>query len=110
MSVYFVFPDKTTADAVLREIAAMPDLEGGIGPVWVWYDPDAALNHVGYAEGADGRCMIAHSWSAVDRDWLEAYLAAWPKVVVLDGVPRDWKRSSLARVAPAKLTLGRALP
>jgi hypothetical protein len=96
VSVYCVFPDRKSADTVLLEIAAVPDLEGGIGPVWVWYDPDAPLNIVGYAEGADGRCMIAHPWSSVDRDWLEAYLAAWPEVLVLDAVPGDWKWSSLA--------------
>jgi hypothetical protein len=94
MIVHLVFPDRATADAVLHEIAATPHLEGGIGPVWVWYDPDVALNVVSYAEGADGRCMIAHPWSAVDRDWLEAYLAAWAEVLVLDAVPEDWKWSS----------------
>jgi hypothetical protein len=96
VSAYLVFPDRATADAVLREIAATPDLDGGIGSVWVWYDPDGALNTVGYAQGADGRCMIAHPWPAVDRDWLEAYLAAWPEVLTLDAVPGDWKWSSLA--------------
>lgn len=96
MSVYLVFPDRATADAVLREIAATPDLEGGVGPVWVWYDPDVTLNVVGHTEGADGRCMIAHPWSAVDRDWLEAYLAAWPEVLVLDAAPGDWKWSATA--------------
>jgi hypothetical protein len=96
MSVCLVFPDRATADAVLREIAATPDLEDGIGPVWVWYDPDAAANVVGYAEGADGRCMIAHPWSDVDGDWLEGYLRAWPNVLVLGAVPGDWKWPSSA--------------
>jgi hypothetical protein len=105
MSVYLVFPNRATADAVLREIAATPDIEGGIGPVWVWYDPDAAANVVGYAEGADGRCMIAHPWPAVDGDWLWAFLGAWPGVLVLDAVPGDWKWPSLARVAPPAVVL-----
>jgi hypothetical protein len=105
VSVHLVFPDRATADAVLREIAATPDLEGGSGPVWVWYDPDVALNVVGRAEGDDGRCMIAHPWSAVDRDWLEAYLAAWPGVLMLDAVPGDWKWPSLPQIASREAVL-----
>jgi hypothetical protein len=89
-SLYIVFPDRATADTVLREVAATPDIEGGVGPVWVWYDPDLDTNVVGYAEGADGRCMIAHHWMEVDRAWIEAYLAAWPEVEVLDAAPDDW--------------------
>jgi hypothetical protein len=96
VTVYLVFLDRATADAVLCEVAATPDLEGGIGPVWVWYDPDVATNAVSYAEGADGRCVIAHPWSAVDRDWLEAYLSAWGEVAVLDALPGDWKWPALA--------------
>ena len=71
----------------MREIAATPDLENGIGPVWLWYDPDAGANVISYAEGADGRCIVAHPWLAVDRDWLEAYLGAWPGVLVVDAIP-----------------------
>ena len=96
MSVYAIFPDRATADAVLREIAVTPDLEDGIGPVWVWYDPDAAVNAVSYAQAADGRCMIVHPWRPIGRDWLEAYVGAWPGVLVLDAIPGDWKWSSLA--------------
>jgi hypothetical protein len=95
MSAYLVFPDRATAEVVLREIAATPDLDNGIGPVWVWYDPDSDANVIGYAEGADGRCMLAHPWPAVDRDWLEAYVQAWPGVLVLDAIPGDWQWSSL---------------
>lgn len=92
MSVYLVFPDRATADAVLREVAATPDLEGGIGPVWVWYDPDADTNVVSYDEAADGRCMLAHPWSEVGRDWWQAYVgAAWPAVQVLSAPPKDWQ-------------------
>jgi hypothetical protein len=103
MSVYLVFPDRAIADVVLREIAATPDLENGIGPVWVWYDPDPGANVVGYVEGADGRCMVAHPWSAADRDWLEAYLGAWPDVRLLDAFPADWKwNSSMMGVGPGR--------
>lgn len=88
--LYIVFPDLATANAVLSEIAATPDIEGGIGPVWVWYDPDNPANTICYAGGSDGRKMIAHPWSDVDRAWLGAYLAAWPAVKLLDAPPVDW--------------------
>jgi len=84
-----VFRDKATADVILHEIAVTP-----FGLVWVWFDPDdPATNRVQYAQGADGRCAIAHPWSEVDRDWLEAYLADWVAsgdVRVLDALPEDW--------------------
>lgn len=89
--VVIVFPDRATADAALREIAATPDLEGGTGPVWVWFDPDADTNQVTYAASVDGRVAIAHPWSEVDEDWLAAYLADWTDVVVTDALPADWQ-------------------
>lgn len=92
MAACIVFPDRATADAVLKEISATPDVDGGIGPVWVWFDPDSDANVVAYAEGEDGRCAIAHPWSEIERAWLEAYLAAWPAVEVLDRLPKDWQR------------------
>ena len=85
-----VFPDRATADAVCKEIAATPAIEEGVGPVFLWFDPDAATNTVQYAQDATGRCAVAHPWSAADRAWLEAYLAAWPSVTVGDALPVDW--------------------
>jgi hypothetical protein len=85
-----VFQDKATADLILKEIAATPNIPEGIGPVWVWYDPDSGENAVQYAQSADGRCAISHPWTGIDREWLEAYLDGMDGVQVLDELPGDW--------------------
>ena len=94
MSTVIVFQTKALADQICQEIATTPGIEGGIGPVWVWYDPDTPENDVQYAIGADGRCAISHPWSEIDRDWLEAYMDEWiqvGQVQILDALPDDWK-------------------
>ena len=82
MSVYRVFPGRAKAKIVLRKIAATPALESGIGPVWVWYHPDSDAHVIDYSEGGDGRCMVAQTWPAVARDCMEAYVLAWPGVLI----------------------------
>lgn len=89
-----VFGSKALADELLCEVAATPAIEGGIGPVWVWYGPDDAENRVQYAQSRDGRCAVSHSWTAVDRAWLEAYLEQFiadGRVQLLDALPADWQ-------------------
>jgi hypothetical protein len=94
MQTVIVFQNKSLADTILKEIAATPAIEGGTGAVWCWYDPDSDANAVQYAQSADGRCAVAHHWSEIDRDWLEAYLAEWTAVgtvQILDALPADWQ-------------------
>lgn len=86
-----VFKDKITADTELKEIAATPNIEGGIGSVWVWHQPDGTANDIQYCTGADGRCAIAHPWSQVERDWLEAWFNGVAGVQILDALPVDWQ-------------------
>jgi hypothetical protein len=92
--VVLVFRDQAIADAVLREIAATPAIEDGIGPVWVWYQPDVEVNTISYAASEDGRVAIAHPWSAVDQAWLKAYCAAWVMsgdLSIATALPSDWE-------------------
>jgi hypothetical protein len=89
-----VFQTQSLADSILDEIAVMPVLEGGNGPVWVYHLPSASTNNIAYNKSQDGRVLIAHPWSEVDRDWLEAYMSEWisaGRVQVLDAIPADWQ-------------------
>jgi hypothetical protein len=88
-----VFQTKALADEILKEICCTPNLEGGIGPVILWWLPENGVNRVAYCEGADGRCLISHPFSEVDRDWFEAYMAEWitaGTVKILDAIPDNW--------------------
>lgn len=85
-----VFKDKTTADTVLKEIAATP-----FGQVWAWYDPDRAENAIQYAQSTDGRCAVAHPFSEEDGAWLKVYLGGMAGVQVLDALPSDWRDSTV---------------
>ncbi len=60
---------------LLAEIAATPNLDGGIGPVLIGAP----------AELADGRFAVAHPWSAVSIDWLAGYVQGIEGVEVLEG-------------------------
>jgi hypothetical protein len=88
---YIVFADRATADAVLQEIAATPELADGLAwPVLVW--DDAAGAAIGTFEAPDGRVAVGHRWAAAERAWLGDYVAAWrAKVQVLDALPGDWQ-------------------
>lgn len=102
-SVVLVFKSRAIADTVLKEIAVTPEVENGIGPVWVWYPPDGERNDVSYTHSDDGRAAIAHPWSEVDREWLAAYCAEWitaGDMSIAAALPGDWKWTMVARVAP----------
>lgn len=89
-----VFQSTSLADTILHEICATPNLEGGVGAVIVWWEPENGVNAVCYSIGADGRCLVAHPWKEVDVDWLEAYMNEWIQagtVQILDSVPADWQ-------------------
>jgi len=67
--------------AILDEIGATPDIEGGIGPVLIG-TPVTAL---------DGRVAISHPFSGVDLDWLAAYMQGEnPPCQVVDALPGDF--------------------
>lgn len=95
-----VFPTRQVADEILREIAATPAIEGGIGPVWVWFNPDADMNDISYATDASGRCAIAHPWTEVDIAWLTAYITGdsapltWQETRFMDVLPPNWQESA----------------
>ena len=103
-NVVLVFQSRAIADTVLKEIAATPEVDNGIGPVWVWYPPDGERNDVSYAHSDDGRAAIAHPWSEVNREWLAAYCAEWiaaGEMQITAALPGDWKWPMVARgVAP----------
>jgi hypothetical protein len=91
---HLIFSSKTIADTICQEIAATPDIEGGSAPCWLWFDPDAPTNQVQYAQGADGRCAVAHPFNAVDRAWLETYCDSWitaGQMQILDALPANWQ-------------------
>ena len=66
--------------ALLDEIAATPDIEGGIGPV--------KMGTPLVAE--DGRLAVCHPWNKVSIDWLTAYTANIAKAQVVDVLPKDF--------------------
>lgn len=80
-----VFADKATADAQLRNISETP------GGVWVYVNPDNQGNDVKYAMGMDGRCAIAHEFSAEDIAYLMERLKSISGVQLLDTLPSDWE-------------------
>ena len=87
---YLVFPDRASADEVMREIAATPILGGGLEwPVQIW-DEDAGAG-IGTFEAADGRIAVGHRWASVERAWLADYVEGWRAVRILDALPADWQ-------------------
>lgn len=98
-STVIVFPSQAIANAVMKEIAVTPSVEGGSGPVWVWFDPYSDVNEIGMnCEPDAGRCAIAHWWSLDSPDvaWLQAYVAeSWPEIEFLAAMPEDWEQSDI---------------
>lgn len=69
------------SQAILDEVGATPDIEGGIGPVGIGDSVKAK----------DGRVAIAHPFSQIDLDWFEAYTQGEnPKVLIVDELPKDF--------------------
>ena len=87
---YVVFPDRATADAAMREIAATPIVATGLGwPVEMW--DDDADTAIGTMEASDGRVAVGHHWTKPERRWLTKYVGRWRNVKVLDALPTDWR-------------------
>jgi hypothetical protein len=86
---YLVFPDRATADEVMREIAATPIVAGGLEwPVQMW-DEDTGSG-IGTFEAADGRVAVGHPWTSAERAWLAGYVDGWKAAEILDALPGDW--------------------
>jgi hypothetical protein len=86
---YLVFPDRATADEVVREIAATPILADGLEwPVQIW--DEAAGSGIGAFEASDGRVALGHPWTSAERTWIAAYVDGWRFVEILDALPGDW--------------------
>jgi hypothetical protein len=69
------------SQAILDEIGATPDIEGGIGPVGIG----------DLVKAVDGRVAIAHPFSEVDLDWFSAYTQGEsPMVVIVETLPADF--------------------
>ena len=86
---YLVFPDRATADEVMREIAVTPMMADGLQwPVQMW-DEDAATG-IGTFDASDGRVALGHHWTSAERAWLAAYVDGWRAVQILDVLPADW--------------------
>ncbi len=71
---------------LLDEIACIPNLDGGIGPVMMGIP----------VELADGRFAVVHPWHDVSIDWLTAYVSGIEGAEVLEGdtLPypvKDWR-------------------
>ena len=87
---YLVFPDRATADEVMREMAATPVVAGGLAwPVQMW-DEDAGAP-IGTLEAADGRVAVGHHWSRAERRWIAKYVDGWRSLEILDALPSDWE-------------------
>lgn len=67
--------------AILDEIAATPDIEGGIGPVMMGTP----------LEAKDGRFAVCHPWNRVSIDWLTAYTKGAAKAEIVDELPKDFE-------------------
>lgn len=93
MAKVILFASRQIADDVMYHIARTPDLEGGVGKTWLWFDPSRPENSVQVNEGADGRCLVSHPWSETDIDWLATKMQTWMdrgEASVMDGMPADW--------------------
>jgi hypothetical protein len=87
---YLMFPDRASADQVMREIAATPIVAGGLEwPVQLW-DENAGTG-IGTLEAADGRIAVGHPWTSAERAWVADYVDGWRTVAILDALPADWK-------------------
>lgn len=87
---YLVFPDRATADEVMREIAATPAIAEGLAwPVQMWDDDAGAA--LGTLEASDGRVAVGHPWTSAERAWLAAYAEGWRTVAIVGALPADWQ-------------------
>jgi hypothetical protein len=87
---YLVFPDRPTADEVMREIAATPVIAHGLAwPVQMWDDDAGAA--IGTFEASDGRVAVGHPWTSAERAWLAAYAEGWRTVAIVGALPADWQ-------------------
>jgi hypothetical protein len=87
---YLVFPDRATADEVMREIAATPTIADGLAwPVQMWDDDAGAA--IGTFEASDGRVAVGHPWTAAERAWLAEYVEGWRTVAIVGALPADWQ-------------------
>lgn len=87
---YLVFPDRATADEVMREIAVTPIVADGLEwPVQIW--DDGASAGIGTFEASDGRIAVGHPWTSAERAWLAEYVDGWRTVDILDALPADWQ-------------------
>jgi hypothetical protein len=86
---YLVFPDRASADDVMREIAVTPVVADGLAwPVLMW-DEEAGAG-IGTFEASDGRVTVGHHWTNAERTWIADYVAGWRTVEILDALPGDW--------------------
>lgn len=86
-----VYSSKAAADAFAAEIAATPIIEGGVGAVWLWFNPDVDTNDVTYAVAADGRCAQSYPFDEATHDWLAIQAEGHSGVTVTDSLPADWE-------------------
>lgn len=86
-----LYANRTVANAFATEIAATPQIENGVSPVWLWYDPDQPANAVVYAESTDGRCAQSHPFDEATHDWLAIQAEGHPGVTVGNALPADWE-------------------
>lgn len=91
------------SQAILDEIGATPDIEGGISPVMIGTtihgghyedvpddDPESETG-IKIVVVPDGRVAISHPFSEVELDWFSAYTQGEnPKVVIVDTLPSDF--------------------
>ncbi len=90
MSTIIVFPSKTKADDLLKEISRTPAFENGETPINVYdWEEDKPL---AYIKSQDGRVAIKYPFEELTRAWLMAYLQG--QAEVLDAMPEDWQYHS----------------